>query len=300
MRVRGKEVDMTHEQVRYRWPNGAQCAVVFSVDPDAESGLVFNKPHEAATQLDEMEERRFDPRVGIPRILRLFERYAVPSTWFIPGFTITHHTEIVKAVQASGCELGAHGNIHEPPAALEGPDDERRVMDEQLAIFQDVLGVRPLGYRAPGGSLTIHTPTILREYGFLYHSNLMGDDIPYFVETPHGPLVEIPTSWQLNDAPFYRHVLGAGNQFASPDRVVGQWIQEFDGMYRENGCYVMIVHPWVTGRASRLAGLERLIRTIRGYPGVWWTTLLDVAKWQLETRQNLDVHVPIPGQPPAP
>ena len=28
-------------------------------------------------------------------------------------------------------------------------------------------------------------------------------------------------------------------------------------------------------------------------------TMLDVARWQLETRQNLDVHVPIPGQPTA-
>jgi peptidoglycan/xylan/chitin deacetylase (PgdA/CDA1 family) len=284
-------------QARYRWPNGAQCAVVFSVDPDAESGVVFGKPHDAATRLDEMEERRFDPRTGVPRILRLFERYSVPSTWFIPGYTITHHTDVVRAIQASGCELGAHGNVHEPPHLLNGPDDERRVLAEQLALFQDVLGVRPLGYRAPGGSLTIHTPSILRESGFLYHSNLMGDDIPYFVDTPHGPLVEVPTSWQLNDAPFYRHVYGLSNQMASPDRVVGQWIQEFDGMYRENGCYVMIVHPYVTGRASRLAGLERLIRAIRGYPGVWWTTLLEVARWQLETRQNLDVKVPIPGQP---
>ena len=290
---------MERHQARYRWPNGAQCAVVFSVDPDAESGIVFSKPHDAATRLDEMEERRFDPRTGVPRILRLFERYGVPSTWFIPGYTITHHTDVVRAIQASGCELGAHGNVHEPPHLLNGPDDERRVLAEQLALFQDVLGVRPLGYRAPGGSLTIHTPSILRESGFLYHSNLMGDDIPYFVDTPHGPLVEVPTSWQLNDAPFYRHVYGLSNQMASPDRVVGQWIQEFDGMYRENGCYVMIVHPYVTGRASRLAGLERLIRTIRGYPGVWWTTLLEVARWQLETRQNLDVVVPIPGQTPS-
>src|ERR1041384_1512143 len=102
-----------------------------------------------------MGERRFDPRVGIPRILRLLERYGVPSTWFIPGYTITHHTEIVKAVQSAGVELGAHGNIHEPPALLNGPDAERRVMDDQLPLFEDVLGVRPIGYRAPGGSLTV-------------------------------------------------------------------------------------------------------------------------------------------------
>ena len=77
---------------RYRWPNGAQCAVVFSVDPDAESGLVFAKPEDAATRLDEMEERRFDPRTGVDRILRLFERYDVPSTWFIPGYTCLLYT----------------------------------------------------------------------------------------------------------------------------------------------------------------------------------------------------------------
>ena len=271
---------------RYRWPNGAQCAVVFSVDPDAESGTVFNKPHEAATRLDEMEERRFDPRTGVPRILKLFEKNAVPSTWFIPGYTITHHTDVVKAIQASGCELGAHGNVHEPPHLLGGPDEERRVLKEQLDIFQDVLGVRPLGYRAPGASVTVHTPSILKEMGFLYHSNLMGDDIPYVVDTPHGQLVEIPTSWLLNDAPFYRHVYGAANQMAEPDRVIGQWIQEFDGMYQENGCYVMLTHPHMSGRASRMAGLERLIRAIRAYPNVWWTTLEQVARWQIETPQN--------------
>ena len=105
-----------------------------------------------------------------------------------------------------------------------------------VEIYEDVLGVRPLGYLAPGASLTIHTPTILREFGYLYHCNLMGDDIPYFVETPHGPLVEVPTSWQLNDAPLYRHSTAPRTNGES-DQVVGQWIQEFDGMYQENGCY---------------------------------------------------------------
>lgn len=276
--------------VRYRWPNGNQCAVVFSVDPDAESGLVYTKPDEAATRLDGMEERRFGPRVGVDRVLRLFEQYDVPSTWFIPGYTIVHHTEVVKRIQASGVELGAHGNVHEPPHELDAAA-ERRVMQEQLDLFQQHLGVRPKGYRAPGASLKVGTPALLKEFGFVYHSNLMGDDIPYFVDTPHGKLVEIPTSWLLNDAPFYRHVYGAPNQMAEPDRVVGQWIQEFQGMYRENGCYVMLVHPWISGRASRIAGLERLIRAIRQEPGVWWATCLEVAQWALETGQNSQVRV---------
>jgi hypothetical protein len=81
--------------------------------------------------------------------------------------------------------------------------------------------------------------------------------------------------------------------------VIGQWIQEFRGMYRENGCYVMLIHPWLSGRASRVAGLERLIRAIRQEPRVWFATCLDVARWQLETNQNLAVHVPVPAPAPA-
>jgi len=30
----------------------------------------------------------------------------------------------------------------------------------------------------------------------------MGDDIPYFVGTPHGDLAEVPIQWLLDDAPF--------------------------------------------------------------------------------------------------
>jgi peptidoglycan-N-acetylglucosamine deacetylase len=279
--------------LRYRWPNGNQCAVVLTVDPDAESGVVFLKPHEAATRLDEVEERRFGPRTGIPRILRLLDRYRLPATFFVPGFTIVHYTDVVKTIQAAGHELGAHGNVHEPPHMLDD-EAERRVMQEQLDIFAEHLGLRPLGYRAPAASVKIGTPALLKEFGFVYHSNLMGDDIPYFIDTPHGRLVEVPTSWLLNDAPFYRHVYGAPNQLAEPDRVIDQWIQEFRGMYRENGCFVLIMHPWLTGRAGRIDALERLIRAMREQPGVWFATCLEVAQWALETNQNSQVKVPIP------
>jgi len=54
------------------------------------------------------------------------------------------------------------------------------------------------------------------------------------------------------------------------------------------------MHPRISGRAGRLDGLEQLIRTIRAEPGVWWTTCKQIAEWQIETQQNLDVKVPIP------
>jgi peptidoglycan-N-acetylglucosamine deacetylase len=77
--------------------------------------------------------------------------------------------------------------------------------------------------------------------------------------------------------------------------VIGQWIQEFRGMYRESGCFVLTMHPYISGRASRLDGLERLIRVMRQEPGVWFATAMQVAEWALETGQNATVRVPLPG-----
>lgn len=279
--------------MRYRWPEGNQCAVVLSWDVDAESGFVFREPEAARTRLDEMEERRFGVRTGVPRILRLLEKYALPATFFVPGYTVEHHTAAIEAIRDAGHELGCHGNVHETLSTLDEAA-ERRILSEQLAIFEQRLGVRPVGYRSPSWSLNVRTPALLKEHGFLYDSSLMGDDIPYFVGTPRGELAEVPVQWLLDDAPFYRHVYGSTNGIAEPDRVIGLWGQEFRGMYRENGCFVLTMHPWISGRASRMDGLERLIRAIRAEPGVWWATCRQVAEWQIETRQNLAVTVPLP------
>jgi peptidoglycan-N-acetylglucosamine deacetylase len=279
--------------MRYTWPDGKQCAVVLSFDVDAESGHVFRAPQEAATRLDVMEERRFGVRTGVPRILRLLEQYDLPATFFVPGYTIEHHTEVIKTIQQAGHEMGCHGNVHEAVEFLDAAA-ERRVMEEQLDIYERYLGIRPKGYRSPSWSVNLRTPGLLKEHGFVYDSSLMGDDIPYFVDTPHGRLAEVPIQWLLDDAPFYRHVYGATNAIAEPDRVIRLWAQEFRAMYRENACFVLTMHPYISGRAGRMDGLEQLIRAMRQEPGVWFATCMQVAEWAIETNQNAETKVRFP------
>jgi peptidoglycan-N-acetylglucosamine deacetylase len=277
--------------MRYRWPDGARSAVVLSFDEDAESGYVFSNPHEAATRLDEVEQRRFGPRTGTPRLLRLLERHRLPSTWFVPGFTVEHYPEAIARVRDAGHELACHGNVHE---ALHTLDEaaERRILREQLDIFQSRLGVRPTGYRSPSWSLNLRTPALLAEFGFAYDSSLMGDDVPYWLDTPHGKLAEVPIQWLLDDAPFYRHVYGHSNQMTNPRDVADQWLREFRAMHRENGCFVLTCHPAWSGRAGRVDALEWLIGRIRAEPDVWWATCGQVAAWHRETNQNIGVTVP--------
>src|SRR3954464_8512334 len=184
---------------RYRWPNGAQCAVTLSWDVDAESGYVYRFPHEAATQLDQMEERRFGVRTGVPRILRLLEKYSLPATFFVPGYTIEHHTNAVKSIRDAGFEMACHGNVHETLDPLDEAA-ERRILKEQLDIYEQHLGIRPTGYRSPSWSLNNRSPALLKEAGFLYDRSLRGDDIPFCVGPPPGARAEVPIQWLLDDA----------------------------------------------------------------------------------------------------
>jgi hypothetical protein len=107
----------------------------------------------------------------------------------------------------------------------------------------------------------------------------MGNDVPYELETGGGPLIEVPVQWLLDDAPLFRHVYGATNAIADPGRVLQMWSKEFAAMHRENGCFVLTCHPFVSGRASRIALLEDLVTYMRRSRGVWFSTCEQVARW---------------------
>jgi peptidoglycan/xylan/chitin deacetylase (PgdA/CDA1 family) len=263
---------------RYTWPKAQQSAVVLSFDVDAESAFIFREPDKARRSLGDLEERRFGPRVGVDRILTLLDRLKIRASFYIPGWTVVNHLAPCKRIRDAGHEIGAHGNVHEAVGALD-ETQEKRVMQEQLAILRSELGVTPTGYRSPSWDVNVWTPALLKQHGFLYDSSLMGDDIPYELETSEGPLIEVPVQWIMDDAPLFRHVYGASNAIAEPARIFNLWTSEFTAMHKENACFVLTCHPWISGRASRVALIEDVVRFIRRQRGVWFATCEDVAKW---------------------
>jgi peptidoglycan/xylan/chitin deacetylase (PgdA/CDA1 family) len=269
--------------MRYRWPKGRQSAAVLSFDFDAESGFLFREPQKAKRSLADLEERRFGPRVGVDRILRLLDRLKLRATFFIPGWTVENHLAPSKRIRDAGHEIGAHGNVHEAVGMLD-ETQEKTVMQQQLKILQDLLGVKPAGYRSPSWDVNVWTPALLKTHGFRYDSSLMGNDVPYEIPTPAGPLTEVPVQWIMDDAPLFRHVYGATNAIADPGRVLQMWSKEFAAMHKENGCFVLTCHPFISGRASRVQLIEDLVRYMRKQRGVWFTTCEEVARWHEQAR----------------
>ena len=269
--------------MRYAWPKGRRSAAVLSFDFDAESGFLFREPEKARRSLGDLEERRFGPRVGVDRILRLLDRLKLRASFFIPGWTVEHHLDACRRIRDAGHEIGAHGNVHEALGFLD-EEQEERVMREQLEILASRLGVRPAGYRSPSWDVNVWTPALLKAHGFSYDSSLMGNDVPYALDTPVGPLTEVPVQWIMDDAPLFRHVYGASNAIADPGRVLQMWSKEFVAMHRENGCFVLTCHPFISGRASRVQLIEDLVRHMRRQKGVWFTTCEEVAQWHDKQR----------------
>jgi peptidoglycan/xylan/chitin deacetylase (PgdA/CDA1 family) len=122
----------------YQWPDGKQCAAVLSFDFDAESGFLFREPEKAKRSLAGLEERRFDPRVGVDRILRMLDRLRLRASFFIPGWTVENHLPEAKRIRDAGHEIGAHGNVHEAVDFLDR-EHEVVVMRRQLAILGGVF-----------------------------------------------------------------------------------------------------------------------------------------------------------------
>ena len=52
----------------------------------------------------------------------------------------------------------------------------------------------------------------------------------------------------------------------------------FEQCYRDGGYLNICMHPFVSGRALRIAMLDRLINRMKALPGVWFPSCEEVAR----------------------
>jgi peptidoglycan/xylan/chitin deacetylase (PgdA/CDA1 family) len=254
----------------FAWPDGHRAALSLTFDVDAESAILAVDPVYAG-RLSTMSHQRYGPRVGVPRILRMLERTGVRATFFVPGLTADLHPAMVEAVLAAGHELGHHGYSHVPYHRMTD-DEQRRDIDRAFASLARVGdGFRPDGFRAPWWELTNSTPAILSEFGFAWDSSLMDDDHPYLLDTGASILAELPVHWMLDDWEQYAflpepHI---GAVIESPAKVLDLWGSELEALAGDGGLMMHTSHPFLSGRASRVATLERVVERARELGGIW-------------------------------
>lgn len=276
---------------RFRWPDGARCAVMLGFDVDGETTALSEDP-KLVERLSTMSQCTYGPTVGVPRLLGLLAHAGVPATFYVPGWVAKRHPRMLQAIAGDGHEIGVHGWLHERLPTLDRKR-ERDVLRRSTDLLERLSGTRPIGYRAPWFEINPRTPELLLREGFLYDSSLMGDDVPYALP---GGLVEIPTQWLLED--WEQFAFNADPHWGfipeNCDKVYDLWWQEFAAMRDFGCCFVLTMHPWLMGRPSRVRLLERLIRDMRAAGGVWFARGHEIARWVADNpdaRREVDFDV---------
>lgn len=256
------------------WPGGAQVAVLLSFDVDNETIWLRN----GDTNVGGLSQGQYGARVGLGRVLHLLDEHDISASFFGPAISFSLAPSMIAEIQAAGRhEIGIHGWIHERNATLPR-DDEKRLLEQALERMTDLVGKRPLGYRAPSWNFSDNTLELLMELGFLYDSSLMADDRPYEIVadgTPTG-FVELPVDWILDDAPLFNPL---GDRYSNPREVLQVYKDEFDIAYEEGTTFVLTMHPHYIGHRSRIVILRELIEYIKSRPGAWFGTHEEAVRW---------------------
>lgn len=268
-------------------PAGKKIAVNLGTDFDAQALWLggFNRPSPAF-----MSRGEFGAKVGVPRLLELYRRFDITTTWFTPGHTVDTFSEECRQVLADGHEFGHHGYYHEIPPGI-AKDTERRLMDLAFKAFENVLGLRPTGYRSPYWDYSDNTLDLVEEFGFDYDTSLMARDlVPYHpqrwqvnwekgnVAGTASRVLEIPVNWYLDDFPPLAYT-GTSTGMQDTDTIFRRWRDIFDYGYENvpNPVYATCVHPQIVGQAHHIKWYEQLIEHIASKDGVWFATIAEIA-----------------------
>ncbi|EPQ57262.1 glycoside hydrolase/deacetylase [Gloeophyllum trabeum ATCC 11539] len=277
--------------------------VGFGVDVDAVAGWLGS--YGGQDSPSDVSRGIYAGEVGVPRLLKLFAKYNIKTTWFIPGHSLETFPEQMAAVRDAGHEIGLHGYSHENPVSMT-IDQQRDILDHTHALLTAFNhGVPPRGSVAPWWETSREGTELLLEKGIEYdHSNMAHDSQAYYLRdedtwtkidynarahTWMKPLqrgnetgvVEIPGNWYLDDLPPMMFIKSAPNShgWVNTRDVEDLWKDYFSYLYREeeNFIFPITIHPDVSGRPHVLMMLERFIEWVNTHADVRWVKMHEMA-----------------------
>jgi hypothetical protein len=79
------------------------------VDIDAVAGWLGSYGGEDST--NDISRGLFAGTIGVRRLLKLFDKYGIKASWFIPGHSLETFPEECAMIRDGGHEIGLHGYV---------------------------------------------------------------------------------------------------------------------------------------------------------------------------------------------
>jgi peptidoglycan/xylan/chitin deacetylase (PgdA/CDA1 family) len=259
-------------------PEGPTATV--SVNFDAETAWLGMFP-ETRAMPKTLSLGEYGASHGLARVLGTLADYGVKATFFVPGLTAERYPGAVEAIAAAGHEVGLRGYGGENLGLLP-PADQVTQVTRGVEALKRLVGVVPVGFRAPWGEVSGAVLAAAAEMGFTYSSCLHTDDRPYYPAAPGVPLVEVPWQFELYDFPYfafnYRPAFPDGQgRIAAYEAVLDNWLLEWEA-YRQEGLHFhLVVTPQIIGTPGRISLLAKILGAIAETPGATFQTCREAA-----------------------
>lgn len=234
---------------------------------------VFKKNMAAVT------EREYGDRVGIWRLIELFDRYNLKVTFLMNGLKVEQFPNEVREFKAMGHEFSSEGYEHEY-SFMYTKEQERESIRKTVKAFETVLGQKPTGYLSPGHASTDNTLELVAEAGFVWWADPLNDDNPYVLQSGGKKVVVISYNVPgCNDYSTY----GSGR---TPRDLLQILKDQFDYLYAEGERgypkFLSInLHPFLSGIPYRAKIFDEFIRYAQGHAKVWMPRRIEIAEWWL-------------------
>ncbi len=115
-----------------------------------------------------------------PIILDILKAHGIHATFYVVGNMVEAHPDLLKRIFAEGHAIGNHSYSHDYSILYPNKDNFLAEIIHTDEIIYNVLGVRPLIVRAPGGAASMFPAgydAMLKENGYVEHDwNVSSED----------------------------------------------------------------------------------------------------------------------------
>lgn len=222
-------------------------------------------------------------RVGIWRMLKIFDDFQVPAVLAINGSAIDTYRPIADAALERNWEFMGHGFTQK---------NMQKVADETLDIVKTTDAIRaftgkaPRGWLGPGLTETWHTPDILQEKGYDYVCDWVLDDQPVVLKTRSGgEIVNIPYTQECNDVAMMLIQHHKASEYR--DRALDQFAQLYEDAADGARVMAIVLHPYIMGAPHRMRYFRETLEKMRHTDGVVFWTGEQIFDWHKSERARL-------------
>jgi peptidoglycan/xylan/chitin deacetylase (PgdA/CDA1 family) len=122
---------------------------------------------------------------ALPRLLSLFEELEVPATFFAIGRDLARaeNAARLRELHRAGHEIANHSLNHHYDLTRRPPDEQRREVEGGADAVEAAVGARPVGFRAPGYTITDSLFRVLEASGAVYDSSVFPCPAYYLAKT---------------------------------------------------------------------------------------------------------------------